>query len=169
MNTITAVQSTFNMDLSAKAKIIYNYLAFRSNDRDNSCFPALKRIARECGMSVSSVQRGLNELLLAGHISKRANYRANGGQTSNIYTIITGAKKIAETAKENLKKYIAAIEKRKEEKRQQQICMKLFITNKDNSPLYTSNNTYQNILDNKENFVKALQLCDLNRGAIQFE
>lgn len=46
MTTVTAVQNTFNMNLSSKAKMIYNYLAFRSNYKNISCFPFLKRMSK---------------------------------------------------------------------------------------------------------------------------
>lgn len=101
MDTITANEMMLQEEnLSAKAKAIFQYLAFRSN-KENRCFPALKTIARECSFSVSSVQRGLRELLDAGFIRKKHNYRENGSQTSNIYELIEYAEERIQVAKDN--------------------------------------------------------------------
>ena len=63
VNTITANEMMIQeQDLSAKAKVIFQYLAFRSN-KENRCFPALKTIARECSISVSSVPGSYTHLM----------------------------------------------------------------------------------------------------------
>ena len=69
--------------LTAKAAAVLHNLALHSN-KNNECFPALKTIARECRLSLRTVQRALDELLSAGIITKKHNYRPNGSQTSNI-------------------------------------------------------------------------------------
>ena len=112
MNTITANEMMIQeQDLSAKAKVIFQYLAFRSN-KENRCFPALKTIARECSISVSSVQRGLRELLDAGFIRKKHNYRENGSQTSNIYELIEYAEERIQAAKDNALQRIQDLRRR---------------------------------------------------------
>lgn len=73
-------------DLSSKAKAVMAYLAFRSN-KMNTCFPALKTIASGCSLSLSTVKRAIRELLSFRLINKDERYRADGGQTSNLYTL----------------------------------------------------------------------------------
>ena len=73
-------------DLSAKAKAVMAYLAFRSN-KINTCFPALKTISSGCSLSLSTVKRAIRELLSFSLIKKDERYRADGGQTSNLYTL----------------------------------------------------------------------------------
>ena len=64
------------------------YLSYRSN-KENTCFPAIKTISRECGMGVSTVKRALMDLCDDGYIRKDSRYRADNGQTSNLYTLVS--------------------------------------------------------------------------------
>jgi len=114
MNTITANELMINEPVSAKAKTIYQYLAFRSN-REHRCFPALKTIAKECSMSVSTIQRALRELLDGGYIRKAHNYRPNGSQTSNIYEMIVTVAGRARAAEENLQQRLKEVRKKLEQ------------------------------------------------------
>lgn len=76
-----------NLDISLKAKTVMSYLTFRSN-KQNTCFPALKTIAQGCSLSLSSVKRAIKELLGLNLVRKNKRYREDGGQTSNLYTIL---------------------------------------------------------------------------------
>lgn len=87
MTTITATDLVLRESISCKAKQVYTYLAHRSN-KENTCFPGLKRIAKECGMSISSVQRALNILVTEGLLKKLARHRHDGSQTTNLYVLI---------------------------------------------------------------------------------
>lgn len=89
MTQFTVSEFLFNrpqINLSAKAKAVMAYLAFRSN-KINTCFPALKTIAQGCSISLSSVKRAIKELLGLNLVQKNKRYRADGGQTSNLYIL----------------------------------------------------------------------------------
>jgi len=87
MKQHTASDIVFKSDLSTRARIVFMYLSYRSN-KENTCFPAIKTIARECGMGVSTVKRALNDLLENGYVQKDPRFRDDNGQTSNLYTLV---------------------------------------------------------------------------------
>lgn len=89
MKQHTASDIVFKSDLSTRARIVFMYLSYRSN-KENTCFPSIKTIARECGMAVSTVKRALNDLDIAGYIEKNPRFRDDNGQTSNLYILIEG-------------------------------------------------------------------------------
>ncbi len=99
--------------LTAKAAAVLHNLALHSN-KNNECFPALKTIARECRLSLRTVQRALDELLSAGIITKKHNYRPNGSQTSNIYKIITAVAERAAAIEQNAMLKMRDLKKRME-------------------------------------------------------
>lgn len=152
----------YRENLTVKAKSVYQCLAFHSN-KENKCFPALKTIARECSISVSSVQRGLRELLDAGLIRKKHNYRANGSQTSNIYELIIAVEERAQVAKENTMQRIHDMKKRMEciEAKKRQIKMKLDC--KEDEPTQKRENTLI------ASIVKLLKISHLTRGDSQID
>ncbi|NBI72726.1 hypothetical protein D3Z50_17015 [Clostridiaceae bacterium] len=45
-------------------------------------------MARELGMSRSTIKRALSDLASAGYLRKEFRYRENGSHTSNLYTIL---------------------------------------------------------------------------------
>ena len=49
---------------------------------------AINTIAKELCLSRSSVKRAMSELIQRGKIKKRARFRENGGNTSNLYSLI---------------------------------------------------------------------------------
>ena len=75
-----------DQELSHRAKSVYMYLRDRS-DADGKCWPSLKTIASSLRLSVPTVQRALSELEKAGYVTRQNRYRANGGKTSNLYTV----------------------------------------------------------------------------------
>lgn len=87
MKQHTASELIFKSDLSTRARIVFMYLSYRSN-KENTCFPSIKTIARECGMAVSTVKRALGDLESSGYIRKVPRYRDDNGQTSNLYTLV---------------------------------------------------------------------------------
>lgn len=89
MKQHTASDIVFKSDLSTRARIVFMYLSYRSN-KENTCFPSIKTIARECGMAVSTVKRALNDLDISGYIEKNPRFRDDNGQTSNLYILIEG-------------------------------------------------------------------------------
>ena len=67
----------------------------------SACWPGIKTIARELGLSPRTVQRALADLERRQLIEKRQRHRANGSLTSNLYRL-TAAKKSQPPAKGGL-------------------------------------------------------------------
>lgn len=99
MTIINAAKTVYSMTLSAKARIVYMYLAMRSN-KENTCFPAKGTISRECNLSESSVARALAELVLLGLVEKTARYRKDKGCSSNLYLLSAPESEPAPTVSE---------------------------------------------------------------------
>ena len=76
----------YSSDLPHRAKAVYMYLKDRSNT-DGQCYPAIGTIARELGLSRSTVKRAIADLIRADLISKEQRYRANGGLSSLLFTL----------------------------------------------------------------------------------
>lgn len=77
-------------DLSHREKTVYIYLRDRA-DASGVCWPGIKTIAGELGLSPRTVQRALADLEHRQLIEKRQRHRANGSLTSNLYRL-TAAK-----------------------------------------------------------------------------
>lgn len=76
----------YSSDLPHRAIAVYMYLHDRA-DKEGKCWPAIPTIARDLGMSRSTVKRALDDLIKAGYLKKEFRYRENGGHTSNLYTL----------------------------------------------------------------------------------
>ena len=76
----------YREDVSSRAKTVYMYLKDRSN-AEGECWPAIKTIARDTSMSVSTVKRAIADLLQCGLLRKERRFRENRGNTSNKYFI----------------------------------------------------------------------------------
>lgn len=76
----------FSMDISAHAKLVYTYLCRCANSEAKS-FPARKTIGEVCSIGLTSVRNALKELVEARLLKKQEQFRSNGGQTSNLYTV----------------------------------------------------------------------------------
>ena len=72
--------------LPPRAVSVYMYLKDRSNSA-GSCWPGIKTIARELGLSPRTVQRALADLERRQLIEKQNRRRANGSLTSNLYRL----------------------------------------------------------------------------------
>lgn len=89
MAKIEYMTNAFRSDLKPRARLVLNCLALHSN-KEGKCFPSIKTIAKECGYSVNTVKRALDDLVEAGFVVKEARFdteRKHGGQTSNLYTL----------------------------------------------------------------------------------
>lgn len=89
MAKIEYMTNAFQSDLKPRARLVLNCLALHCN-KEGQCFPSIKTIAKECGYSVNTVKRALDDLVKAGFITKEARFdteRKHGGQTSNLYTL----------------------------------------------------------------------------------
>lgn len=79
-------RNIYAADLSHRAKSVYMYLKDRA-DSEGRCWPAIKTIALELGLSRSTVKRALDDLVRAGLLRKDPRWRENGSYTSNLYQI----------------------------------------------------------------------------------
>jgi len=77
----------YQEEIPSRAKTVYMYLKDRSNAQ-GECWPAIKTIARDTSMSVSTVKRAIEDLLKRGLLRKERRYRENGGNSSNRYFIL---------------------------------------------------------------------------------
>ena len=89
---MNSFRNIYNSNLSHRARSVYMYLKDRA-DSEGRCWPAIRTIALELGLSRSTVKRALDELVEAGYIIKQTRFdeRKNGGQTSNLYTLCSEA------------------------------------------------------------------------------
>ena len=63
------------------------YLKDRA-DSEGRCWPAIRTIALELGLSRSTVKRALDDLCRAGLLQKDPRWRENGSLTSNLYHVV---------------------------------------------------------------------------------
>ena len=80
-------QSIYQSSLSHRAKTVYMYLKDRTN-QDGTCWPGIKTIACDLGLSRSTVKRAISDLEKAGFLQRYPRLRENGGRTSNLYKIL---------------------------------------------------------------------------------
>ena len=74
-------------DLSAKAKQVLVYLHDRAN-KDGESWYAINTMAKDLSLSRSTIKRALAELVRQGRVVKRARFRENGGQSSNMVRLL---------------------------------------------------------------------------------
>ena len=80
---MTNFRNIYSSDLSHRARSVYMYLKDRA-DRDGKCWPAIKTIAKELGLSSSTVKRALYEMCQTGLFTKEIRWRDNCGRTTNL-------------------------------------------------------------------------------------
>ena len=83
---MNSFRNIYNSNLSHRAKSVYMYLKDRA-DSEGRCWPAIRTIALELGLSRSTVKRALLDLERHGYLKKASRQRANGSSTSNLYTV----------------------------------------------------------------------------------
>lgn len=83
---MNSFRTIYVSDLSHRARSVYMYLKDRS-DSEGRCWPAIKTIALELGLSRSTVKRALDDLQKAGLLQKDPRWRENGSLTSNLYQL----------------------------------------------------------------------------------
>ena len=79
-------ESSYTSGLSHRARTVYMYLKDRS-DKEGRCWPGIRTIARDLGLSVSTVKRALNDLCREGLVVKEKRWQENGSLTSNLYQV----------------------------------------------------------------------------------
>lgn len=70
--------------ISGRAKLVYMCLNSRASRRGDS-FPSHAKMAKESGLSVTTVKLALEELRSLGIVSWEKRSRPDGGQSSNMY------------------------------------------------------------------------------------
>ena len=78
------IEIVYKADLSQRATLVIFYLINRA-DIENTCFPSVRTIAKECNISTRTVQRALNDLEEAGFVIRESRFHEQGGQRSNVY------------------------------------------------------------------------------------
>ncbi|MFT9495901.1 helix-turn-helix domain-containing protein [Anaerosolibacter sp.] len=81
------IEAVYKASLTKRATLVIFYLINRAN-KELTCFPGIKTIAFDCNMSDRTVRRALDDLVESGYVKKEARYRENGGQSSNLYTLM---------------------------------------------------------------------------------
>ncbi len=76
----------YDAGLSHRAKVVYMYLRDRANAQ-GQCYPSVRTIGRELGLSRSTVKRALAELVRSGRLTKEPRFRENGSNSSNLYSL----------------------------------------------------------------------------------
>ncbi len=76
----------FDPNVSMAAKTVYAALA-RHGSTEETCFPSVSRIAALLGSTPKTVRRLIDELVESGAVERHKRFRADGGATSNGYTI----------------------------------------------------------------------------------
>ncbi len=67
-------------------RLVYIYLKKFANSK-NQCYPSIKTISKQSGISVNKIRITLNELEEKGIIVKENRSRLDGGKNSNLYTL----------------------------------------------------------------------------------
>jgi len=83
-NKSLLIERVYKLELTQRATLVAFYLINRA-DQENTCFPGVKTIAKECHMSTRTVQRALNDLEGAGFLKRESRFHEMGGQRSNMY------------------------------------------------------------------------------------
>jgi DNA-binding transcriptional regulator YhcF (GntR family) len=78
------IERVYSLELTQRATLVAFYLINRA-DREGTCFPGVKTIAKECNISTRTVQRALNDLEEAGFLARESRFHVQGGQRSNLY------------------------------------------------------------------------------------
>lgn len=86
MNKYEVLEQVYKSNLPSRAKQVMFYLINRANG-EGTCFPSIKTIASDCGVSTRTIQRTMKVLLESGFVKKDSRFREKGSQTSNLYTL----------------------------------------------------------------------------------
>ena len=79
-------QKIYRSELNHRARAVYMYLKDHA-DKQGTCWPGIKTISRDLGLSRPTVKRALDDLCGAGLVVKESRWRENGSLTSNLYRI----------------------------------------------------------------------------------
>ena len=79
--------SIYSANLPHRAVAVYMYLRDRA-DPQGRCWPSIRTVGRELGLSRSTVKRALEDLVKSGYLRKEPRYRENGSKSSNLFTVL---------------------------------------------------------------------------------
>src|SRR5574343_1551009 len=85
--SIDATRWSWQQPVKANQKIVLLSLADRAGD-NHDCYPSIKRLAQDCGMSRSALFANLEELEKLGLIKRINRSSEKSGTISNIYQLI---------------------------------------------------------------------------------
>ena len=71
-------------ELSVRENIVYSYLSFRQG-KHYGCYPSIKKIAADTGISESTVRRAIKGLEQKMFVKKILRFKGDGGETTNFY------------------------------------------------------------------------------------
>lgn len=80
-------EKVYKAELSHRAKAVYMYLKDHA-DSEGTCWPGIRTIATELGLSRSTVKRALEDLYKAELVAKEHRWRENGSLSSNLYRLL---------------------------------------------------------------------------------
>lgn len=92
------MEAVYAAQLTQRATLVIFYLINRA-DKEMTCFPGVKTIARECNISERTVQRALNDLEEARFVRRESRFHEEGGQRSNLYVLGVEEKDVVEVEK----------------------------------------------------------------------
>lgn len=85
--SMKAVNWALDQSVSGSAKAVLIVISFRFNESSGDCFPGVKRIAKDAGLSRSTVLRALSELQRSGLLQVESRPGSGSGRLTNIYRL----------------------------------------------------------------------------------
>lgn len=85
-NFFMVANGIFELGLKPKEFAVFCCLLRHSDDR-MQCFPSRRLIAKECGISLTTVDSALDQLIGMGLINKVSRNRKDGSRSSNRYKV----------------------------------------------------------------------------------
>lgn len=85
-NFFMVANRIFELGLKPKEFAVFCCLLRHSDDR-MQCFPSRRLIAKECGISLTTVDSALDKLVSMGLINKVSRNRKDGSRSSNRYKV----------------------------------------------------------------------------------
>ena len=86
--SISRLHKVLDISLSTSEKIILILLADNATDESGECWPSQGYLAKRSGMTRQNVNLVISKLQDKGHINIEHRYRDDGGQRSNVYTVL---------------------------------------------------------------------------------
>lgn len=140
------LEQVYKSNLPSRAKQVMFYLINRANG-EGTCFPSIKTIASDCGISTRTIQRTMVILLEAGFVKKDSRFREKGGQTSNLYTLAYPSQNDEVECKKDIKEEVAKNEEKQKSDDCEEIETVSFLDYKKTSDDSISETIYDELLN----------------------